>query len=238
MRKNVKTEPSVEVLEVEEVVVSAPEADFSDSEFQSEETKMRTDKKFLTVKTASIIAGVLIIVALGFYVRGLSVAATVNGETISRLAVIQKLEKASGKDALDSLITEKLVTDEVKKKGITVSPDEVTKEVQTIEDGLKAQGTTLDQALAAQKMTRDDLTQQLTIKKQLEKLLADKMTVTDQEIAQYIKDNKITIPKGQEAQYNDQVKTQLSQQKFGTAVQDLIDSLKKGANIKYIVNYQ
>lgn len=224
---------TIEVVEVEEVIVSVP-----DAETPSFEEKKDFKKNFLTVKTASIIAGVLIVGALGLYVRSFFVAATVNGSSISRLEIIDKLEKVSGKDALESFIIEKLITDELNAKKITIDDDAVTKEIQALEDGLKAQNMTLDEALSNQQMTRDDLTKQLTIKKKLEKLLEDKIGVTDQEIAGYITSNEITIPKGEEAQYNDQIKTQLEQQKFSVAVQDLIDSLKASAKIEYHGNYR
>jgi foldase protein PrsA len=191
----------------------------------------------ITLKTAIIIAAILVIGALVYVYKGLFIAATVNGSPISRLSVIQKLEKASGKNLLDSLITDKLIQDAAKAKGISVSDDEVNVEIKKIQDQVTAQGSTLDKALAAQGMSLDDLKNNIILQKEIEKLLGDKINVTDQEIDKYITDNKITLPKGQEAATRGQIKSQLSNQKLNTEAQTFITDLKSKAKIKYFVNY-
>jgi hypothetical protein len=195
--------------------------------------------KFLkeNLRTIIIVAAVVVLGILAYFVRNLVIVATVNGSPISRFEVIQKLEKASGKALLNSLITEKLVKAEAAAKNIVISDDEINGEIKKVEDEVSAQGTTLDQALAGQGMSRDDLRTEVVLRKEMEKLLGDKMTVTDQEVAQYIKDNKITVVKGDEAATNDQIKSELSSQKFSTEAQTLIAELKSKAKIQYFVNY-
>jgi len=199
--------------------------------------KFQTLVKRINPKTAIIIAVVVVIGVSGYFYRGLFVAATVNGSPISRFAVIGKLEKTSGRQALDQLITEKLIVAEMDKNNITVTDDEVTANVKKIEDQITAQGGTLSQALIAQGMTLTDLRDQLSINDRLEKFLADKIQVSADEISQYITDNKVVIPKGQEAQFNDQISSQLRANKLNDAAQTLIDSLRSEASINYFVNY-
>ena len=191
----------------------------------------------ISIKTAIIIVVIITLGVLAYVYKGLFIAATVNGSPISRLAIIQKLEKASGKNLLESLITEKLIQDEANAKKIVVSNDEINAEIKKIQDQITAQGGTLDAALSAQGMNMDDLKKQIILQKEMEKLVADKINVTDQEIAQYIKDNKISIPSGQEAATNDQVKNELRNQKLNTEAQALISDLKAKAKIRYFVNY-
>lgn len=213
-------------------------SEVTQSSLASEHSSMAIRKrKTISIKTAVIIVSVVIIGALAFYYKGLFIAATVNGSPISRFAVIRELEKESGKKTLDALITETLINDEIRKKGVTVSNDEVDAEIKNIEDQIKAQGKTLDQALAAQGITREYFKKQIAIQKKLEKLLADKIQVTDTEVEQYIKDNKVTIPKGQETDYKNQIKNQLQQKKFSDAAGSLIDSLRSQAKINYFVNF-
>ena len=150
---------------------------------------------------------------------------------------LQELEKKSGKATLDELVTQKLINDEAKKKGITISGDEVTAAIKDIEDQVKAQGQTLDDALAAQGMTQEDFRAQITIQKTLEKLLADKTQVTDAEMEQYLKDNKVVIPAGQDVVYKNQVKSQLAQDKLRREAGLFINSLKSQASINYFINY-
>ena len=191
----------------------------------------------ISVKTAIIIAAIIALGALAYIYKGLLIVATVNGSPISRLAIIQKLEKASGKNLLDSLITEKLVQNVAKIKGIVISNDEINGEIKKIEDQITSQGSTLNETLAVQGISIDDLKKQIIFQKEVEKLVADKINITDEEAAQYIKDNKISIPKGQEAAVSDQIKSQIRNQKLNKEAFALITALKSQAKIRYFVNY-
>ncbi|MCX6742867.1 MAG: SurA N-terminal domain-containing protein, partial [Candidatus Parcubacteria bacterium] len=174
---------------------------------------------------------------LAYFFRGLVIAATVNGSPISRLSVIQKLEKASGKTLLDSLITEKLVQNAAAANNISISDDEINAELKKVEDQVAASGSSLAEALTAQGMTMDELKTRIIVQKEMEKLLSDKIIVTDQEVAQYIKDNNITVAKGEEAATNGQIKSELSSQKFNSEAASYIADLKAKANIEYFVKY-
>lgn len=211
----------------------------SESLNAQEHKQQKTDKKSkrIGIKTIVIIAVIIILGALAYINKGLFIAATVDGSPISRLDIIKKLEKASGKNLLDSLIAEKLIQNEANAKKITVSNDEIDAEIKKIEDQVIAQGGTLDEALLKQGMNKDDLKNQILLQKEVEKLLGDKINVTDEEIDQYIKDNEISIPDGQESATRDQVKNGLRSQKLNDQVQSLITDLKSKAKIQYFVNY-
>ena len=189
------------------------------------------------IKAIVIVAVIIALAGLAYVYKGLFIAATVDGRPISRFAIIQKLEKASGKNLLDSLITEKLIQNEANAKKITVSNDEINAEIKKIEDQITTQGSTLDAALKAQGMSQDDLRKNIILQLEVEKLVAGKMNVTDDEVAQYIKNNAITIPAGQEAAMTAQIKEQLRSQKLSTEANVLITALKAQAKISYFVNY-
>ncbi|KKS26466.1 MAG: Parvulin-like protein peptidyl-prolyl isomerase [Parcubacteria group bacterium GW2011_GWC2_42_6] len=209
--------------------VSAPENN------QEQKKKIVINKQ--TIIIAAIIVVVVAIGVLAYLYKGLFVAATVNGSPISRWSVIKELEKVSGKNALEGMINQKLIDDEAQKKEISISDDEISTEIKKIEEQLQGQGQTLDEALATQGMTLDDLKKRIKTQKQLEKLLADKTQVVDSEVDQYIKDNSVVIPAGQEASYRDQVKNQLEQEKLSAAAQTFLDSSRSQATIRYFVNY-
>lgn len=202
-----------------------------------EEKKEKTEKKTIGVKTAVIIALVVIIGSLLYVYKGVFIAATINGSPVSRLAVIRELEQRAGKAALESIITQKIVGEEAVKKGIAITDDEVNAEIKNIEEQLKAQGTTLDEALTTQGLTLVGLKKQIVYQMELEKLLADKTQITDEEVGQYIKDNNITVPAGQEDVYKNQIKAQLSQQKLNVEAEAFIKSLMSQTSIKYFINY-
>lgn len=194
-------------------------------------------KKPKPVVIAVGVAVVLVIVALVF-AKGLFVAATVNGSPISRWSVIKELEKQGGKQALESMIDSKVIEGEINKQKITIDQSEVDAEIKKIETQVSAQGGTLDQALAAQGMTKEKLIQQITIQKKLQKLLADKVAVSEAEIDAYIKDSKATLPKDMKMEdFRKKIGEQLKQQKFQQEAQTWVSDLTAKAKIKYYVNY-
>jgi len=204
-----------------------------------QEPQKKTEKKAIKInlKTAIIIGVIAAVGILAYVYKGLFIAATVDGSPISRLTIIQRLEKASGKSLLDSLIAEKLIQNEAAAKNIVVTDDEVNSQIKTIQGQIIAQGSTLDEALKARGMTMKDLEKQIALQIKIEKLVADKVNVTDEEVAQYIKDNGITVPAGQEEATNAQVKNELRNQKLSQEADALVATLKLQAKINYFVNY-
>lgn len=207
------------------------------SQVQVQPEKVEKRSRIISVKTAFIIVVIMLLGVLAYVNKGLFIAATVNGNPISRLDIVKKLEKGSGKNLLESLIVEKLVQNEADAKKIVVSNDEVETELKKIEDEVAMQGSKLDDMLTERGMSRDDLKKQIVLNKQVEKLLGDKLSVTDEEVEQYITDNKISLPYGQEAETKNQLKDGLRSQKLNTQAQALIAELKSKAKIKYFVNY-
>lgn len=181
---------------------------------------------------------VIILAVLVFSFKGLFVAALVNGEPITRIAVLSELEKQGGKQALASLVNQALILQEARKKNVQVSQAEIDKAVKQIEDSLKTQGQNLDTALAIQGMTKQDFQMQLKLRNLVEKLLADKIAVTDKEIAEYIEKNKDTFPTNlKEPEIKKSVEQQLKQQKLASSSQAWLQELNKNAKINYFVNY-
>jgi dGTP triphosphohydrolase len=219
--------------------IMRPESFEAQEPEKAQEPLPATEKKTrrISLKMMIIIGAIVVLGVFAYIYKGLFVAAIVNGTPITRLSVIQELEKASGKQALSSIITQILISEEASKKGFLVSEDEVNAEIKKIEDQIKSQGQTLNEALAVQGITLEALKKQIVIQKEVEKLVADKTQVSDEEIGQYIKDNSITIPKGQEATYKDDLKSQIQQQKFNEAASAFVESLRSQAKIQYFTDY-
>jgi foldase protein PrsA len=203
-----------------------------------------SEKKTLSIKERirkpKFIIGlaVVLVIALAFYFRGLFVVAIVNGQPITRLSIIQELEKQGGRQALDTLVNQLLIEQEAKKKNVEVSPEEVEGAIKEIEDSLKEQGQDLNTVLSIQGMSRDDFVKQLEIRTLVEKLLADQIKVTDKEVEEYLEQNKEVLPEGvEDNELRKQVEDQLKQQKLGSQSQEWIDNLNKEANINYFINY-
>jgi len=189
------------------------------------------------VKIAIIAAVVIIVGAVLWYYKGAFVVATVNGAPISRLSVLLESEKQVGKTVIDSLVSKALVDKELNAKNIKVDDEEVDAELKKIEEQVTAQGMKLDEALASQNMTMEKLKNDIREQKKLEKLLADKIAVTDEEAIAYAKANNVAIPAEGKDAFVANVKNYLKQQKLSKEVTAFVAELKDKAKINYFVTY-
>jgi hypothetical protein len=183
----------------------------------------------------------ILLLALLYYFRGLFVAASVNGQLITRIKVIKNLEAQSGQQALDDIITKSIVEQEAKKKNIKVTDEDVKAEIVKIEASFAGQenGSSLDDLLSAQGMTRADLEERIRFQKIAEKLLEGTIEVTDDEVKTYIAQNKSYFPAGtSEDDMKVSAKEQVRQEKLNTQFQDLLGKLRNDAKIRYFVNYK
>lgn len=228
---------------MEEIITSkAVSADGSETvEIIEVVEKPTSDARRLVVsfdpKKAVLILVVLAAAAALYFGKGLVVAAVVYGKPIGRVEVIKLLERQSGKAALTSLVNNRLIDHEAMAKGVSVSDNEIQEEIKKVETSLSAQGLSLEAALAGENMTRQDLENQVMTRKKVEKILADKLTVSDGEVDAYIKDNGIKLEKGQEAEQKGAIKEQVVNQKLSSEAPQLLERLNAEAGIKYFVNY-
>ena len=188
-------------------------------------------------KTLALLIIVLLVGTI-FYFKDYFVVAIVDGEPISRFSVIERLEKRSGKAMLDSIITERLIDNETKRQGISVGEDDINAEIQTIEANVVAQGTTLEEALTQQGMTMEDFRQSITLQEKLEKLLDDKIKVSEEEISTYLEKNKDQLPPSQDqGKLREQVAEQLKGQKLNQEGATYIEELRTKAKIQFFMKY-
>lgn len=193
--------------------------------------KMPLNKKYLIPAIILILAGLL------FYFKGLFVAATVNGQPIARTAVIAELEKQAGQRALDSMVTKALITQEAKKRNVTVSQKEFNDEAKKIKTNIEAQGQSLDSMLASQGMTKDDFNNEVRLQKLLQKMVGE-VTVTDAEVEKFMESNQQLITEDTDkTAMKKQLKESLQQEKLNEKYQTFIADLKKAAKINYFVTY-
>lgn len=181
----------------------------------------------------------LILILLVYAGRGVLFAAMVGGKPISRLTLIKELEKRGGKDALENLITKEMIAQESRKKGVSVTDAEVSAEIARIEGIVEGQGMNLETALESQGQTIADLEENIRIQKTLEKLLADKIQVTDEEIQKFFDDNKESY--GVETKFEDikdSIKDQLIQNKLSAEFETYLASIRAEKKVIYFLDFE
>jgi len=173
----------------------------------------------------------------GFFVKNNLISAMVNGKPIWKKELVKEMETYYGESVLNSIIEGELIKQEAEKRGIKVTEEEVSNQIKTIEDSMKSQGQELQQALEESGMTVEDLRENYKMNILIEKLLADKITVTDEDIQKYIEENKDSFPEGTDMeQIKSLVEEGLKQEKMSTEYQSFINGLKEKADIKILLN--
>ena len=138
----------------------------------------------------------LVVIGSVYLLKDVFVVATVNGTPVFRWSVISRLERQGGRQILDSLVTEKLVDQAIRKSGVVVKQEEIDASLAEIEARLTAQGMDLNQALKEQGMTREELVKDIVLQKSVEKIVAEDVEITDEEVDAYIVENKEFFPAG------------------------------------------
>ena len=198
-------------------------------------------KKVLDPKNrrSLILAIVVIILILAIYLgKSLVVAALVNGQPVSRLAIIHDLEQQSGKAALDAVVTRMLVFQEAQKKNITASEKDIDGEIARIRSQFQAQGQNLDQLLATQGLTKEKFRDEVKVQILVTKILGDQVKVSDKEFNDFLAKNQdlLATEKDQNAAKAN-LRQQMEQQKLAQKYQEWIATVKKNAKITTFVNY-
>lgn len=201
------------------------------------ETTSFIEKNKLPLIVGTIVLALVILGGLYFY-KSLFIAATVNGEPISRMEIIQELEKQGGKQTISGIISKTLIFQEAKKQNIAVSQAEIDEEIKKTEEQFTKQGQKLEDVLVASGLTRKGLEEQMKINKIVEKLIGKDITVSDKEVQEYLEANKESIPQNiSPADLAKSVKEQLRQQKLKAKFDAWILELQNKAKINYFVEY-
>ncbi|MGG7622233.1 foldase protein PrsA [Bacillus coreaensis] len=158
--------------------------------------KLLRKKLVITIVTAlvglAIIAGILLS-------SKDSVVAMVGDASISEDELQQTLLDQYGADALDVLITNKLIELEADKQKITVSDEEVEEELATLSESYGGE-TALEEAVVATGMTMDDVREDIINYIKTEKLLEPRIEITDEELQTYFDENKDTFATAEQVQ--------------------------------------
>lgn len=158
--------------------------------------KLLRKKLVITIVTALV--GLAIIAGILLSTKD-SVVATVGDASISEDELQQTLLDQYGADALDVLITNKLIELEADKQKITVSDEEVEEELATLAESYGGE-TALEEAVVASGSTMDDVRDDIISYIKTEKLIEPRIEITDEELQTYFDENKDTFATAEQVQ--------------------------------------
>src|SRR3989338_5585005 len=195
------------------------------------EESVRTSPNPFTVKRIGIGLLIGIIVVLAVYKKGIFVVATVNGRPITTVELLSKLNQNYRNKELDNMVTERVILDEAKKKNALPANQEIQDRVADIEKRFGGKES-FDNLLSQQGQTRSMVEDQLRLQLAFEKLYSSETVVTEEEIDDFVKQNKTqlqaTDPEGQRKEASDT----LRQRKLSQISLQKLEELKKNANIQ------
>ncbi|WP_435924365.1 peptidylprolyl isomerase [Paenibacillus sp. DYY-L-2] len=144
----------------------------------------------------SAVLAILLVVVLikpPFASNKAEAVATVNGKEITKDQLYEEVSKAGGGEAaLDTLITKELIFQEADKSQVAFTEADIDKEIQ---DYITQFGSAenLDQALAANGMSMEQLRENIQMNGLLTKLLEPQVKVTDEDIKKTFDENKASF---------------------------------------------
>lgn len=206
-------------------------AKVSQPKTMSQEKTPAEEKSFkISVKKLIIFLAIIIIGFLLYQNKDLFIVATVNNRPISRQRFNQQIESQYGQQVLETMINEELIKQAAKDQNIVIDQEKINEEMAKIEKSLP-EGMNLDQALQMQGMSRENLEEQMRLQLAVEEILAPKIQITDEELKQYIEENKDYFSATQEAQIREEAQEGLRQQKLNQNFQAWLQELTEKANI-------
>ena len=193
-------------------------------------SSVKTSRRFLSLKNIILLI-ILVIAVLFWKFKGYFVVALVNGQPISRWQLSDQLMKKYGSQTLDNIINERLILAAARQKGIFVKADEIDARVKQIEGRIAGQ-ISLDDALKAQGLSREEFRRQLEIQISIEKLFTKEATVSASEIDEYLGENKTLYKDATDtALLREEVKDTISKQKLSDAFDKWFTDIQKSAKI-------
>lgn len=180
-----------------------------------------------TAKTFNLVVGALVLVVLGMgYMRYkyVLVPATVNGSPVYGWQYVKSLNQSAGKQVMDQLIVEKLISQEAKKLNITLTQQEIDDEIGRLDAQFESVGG-LDAFLSTQGLSKSDIQGQLELNLKVQKIVADKVSVSQEEVDKYYTENQaeyteVTMEEAK-GQIQQMLVDQAMQQQISTWIQDL-----------------
>jgi foldase protein PrsA len=177
-----------------------------------------------------LMAIVLVIVLMVIKNPKLLVAATVNNKPIMVWNLNSVLQKKFGSKILDQMIDEMLIKEEAKRLNVTVSNAEVQNKMTELENQVGGKDA-LGQLLLRQGMTNTDLSEQLSLKTLVDKMLVNKVKVTDKDVQDFIEKNKESLPATDAAEQKKYVESIITQQQLSDSFQKWYEELKSKTKV-------
>ena len=157
-------------------------------------------EKILASKKTLIILAALVVVAIAVFIflstRSEAVG-KVGNESITKDDLYTFFVDQNGEKAVDTLITQNLIEQEVKKEGVSVTQKEIDEEMKNLVEAYGGQAA-FDQTLMQSGLTQELLEKDMKTNLEIKKLLKPQIKITEEEMQTYFDENKESFAKAKE----------------------------------------
>ncbi|MFC0414708.1 peptidylprolyl isomerase [Cytobacillus solani] len=153
-------------------------------------------KKIIWISGSAIVAIALLVIFISLSEKNV---ASVNGEKISEKELKELLVSQYGSEALDSLITEKIINQEKKKEKIKVSKEELEEEMTAYIESYGGKDA-FQEILASSGVKMSAIENNIENYLITKKLLEPRINITDKEMKEYFEDNKESYAQAEQVQ--------------------------------------
>lgn len=196
-----------------------------------EAIKQSTSVPHFFSKKILVVVVVAVLLVLGFYKKDWLVAATVNGSPITTLELMSRMSRDYKAQALDQVISEKIILAEAKNKGVQINKQEVDGKLSEVEQKFGGQES-FSKLLAQQGQTRDGFKEQVLLQLIVEKLYSNEATVSAEEVDSFIKESASSLQATDSAKQKEEAENVLRQQKLSQIFSQKFQELKQQAKIQ------
>lgn len=188
-------------------------------------------KGFLkNTKLLYFIVALLALSALLVTNKQLLVVSVVNNKPIWSWQLNKTMMDRFGKQTLEGMISEQLISDEAKKLGVTVTAEDLALKQNEILKTL-GENVSVDELLKYQGITRADFDNQIKLQLLVQKILGKDIAITDTEVDAYLTQNRATLVATEPAELRKEAKQAMLDAKVGEKLQEWFAELKKNAKI-------
>lgn len=188
---------------------------------------------YLDLKSKKIYLIILVlgILLLAIYKKSLFIAATVNGAPITNLELQQKLNDQFRTQTLNQMINEKIILSEASKNNAFPTEQQVNQKISELEANVGGKEA-LNSLLAQQGQTISSLKEQVMVQLAITKLYEKEATVSAEEVAKFIEENKTQLQATDSAAQEKEATNTIKQQKLSQIFSQKFQELRQKANIK------
>ena len=146
-----------------------------------------------------VLLAALIPLGIPYYQANSRPVATVDGQRIEKEELYEFMARQNGQQALDSLVSQKIVELEAGKQNIGASDEEIQAELQSYYDYYGGEDAFM-QSLAASGYPLDQIRQDIAVTVKIKKLLEPRIAISDEEMQAYFEENQADFAQEEQVQ--------------------------------------